>query len=212
MASGIPSFSSDRWRLPLLIAGLLIAAAGHPRGNNMLEMLSSPIWVRTHSMTLAGLVAMFCGLLLYSHSQSGMTGDVRRWTRFVIVATGLEVVEMVVHTLAVVDRDHLAAGAATPVLSVHLAMTVAIYPIFAISLIGFIVASARTRAIGSWWLAPIGILGATAHGLAALLVIVGGNKSVSFLFAGIALVGLWLILAALWPLPKRATSTLGSEV
>ena len=198
MASGIRNLRADRWRLPLLLGGLLIAVAGHPTGN-MLEMLSNPIWVRTHSITLAGLVATFVGLLLYSRSAIANSASVRRWTRLVTIATALEVVEMIVHTVAVVDRDNLAAGAATPVLSVHLAITSVIYPLFAIALIGFIVTTARARAIGSWWIAAIGIVGAAAHGLAALLVIVGGNTALSFLFAGIAPVGVWFFLASLWP-------------
>src|SRR6185312_1991711 len=97
------------------------------------------------------------------------------WLRWAIVAAALQTVEMTLHTLAFVDHDHLVAGQPTPVLSTHLTLAVVVYPLFALTMIGIIVAGARERALGSWWIAGLGIAGVAAHGAAAPLAVLGAD-------------------------------------
>jgi len=55
-----------------------------------------------------------------------------------VVAIGgvaLEAVEMAFHTVAAVDHANLVAGRPTPVLTTHLWMAVAIYPLFGVAVI-----------------------------------------------------------------------------
>ncbi len=61
----------------------------------------------------------------------------------------------------------------------------------------------RARAIGSVWMAWIGVLGALSHGLAAILVAGLGLLQFRVLFPGVVLLALWLVLAALWPRRMR---------
>jgi hypothetical protein len=195
---------SLRWRIPLLLAGVMILAGPqHPRGSTMLQMLGHADWLANHLLMTASLIAFGVGLVLLRRG-GPKPERTARWLRFAIIATALQTVEAVVHTAAVVDHGNLAAGRATPVLSTHLAMAVVVYPLFGAAVVGLIVAAARERVLGSWWIAWIGIIGATAHGAAAPLRILTGYEPFSILFAGIVPLALWMALAGGWPLRAGA--------
>lgn len=198
--------SSVRWRLPLLLAGVLVLLGGprHP-GGTMAEMLAHPDWVPGHVLVTAGFAALLAGLVLLARSGT-VPAPGARWLRFAIAATVLQTVEMVVHTASVVDHGNLVAGRATPVLSTHLALAVAFYPAFGAAAAGLILTAARTRAVGSWWIAWLGVAGAVAHGASAPLTILTGDERFRILFPGVALFALWMVLAALWPLRARAAA------
>lgn len=197
---------SLRWRVPVLVAGVLVllGAPRHPRGT-MTEMLAHPDWVMAHTLVLAGFVVLLAGLVMLRRG-GAHPARTAWWLRFAVIATALQALEMAVHTAAVVDHASLAAGRATPVLSTHLALSVVIYPLFGAAIVGLIVAAARERAAGSWWIAWLGIIGATAHGLAAPLVVLSGDTRFAILFPGIALLALWMVLASLWPVRARAAA------
>lgn len=195
------------WRL-LFVAGALLIVPGtlrHPRDPEMAAMLANPDWMPSHLLLLAGFVALLAGLLAYRRTGGAGT---KRWVTLGIAGTALQVVEAAFHAAAVVDLDRLHAGAGTPVLSTHLALAALFYPLFSLSMIYLIVSGARERSLGSWWIAPLGILGVVMHGAAAILVVVLG-LGLGVLFAGIALFGLWMLLAALWPVRRGAVETSG---
>src|SRR6188508_2281002 len=118
------------WRLLFAAAAVLMLAGGprHP-GGSMLEMLEHHDWFMAHALVTLGYGAMVAGLVVFSRTDAN-TPALRRWTRLAIVATALQTVEMVVHTAAMVDAPHLAAGHSTPVLTTHLAMSMLFYPLF----------------------------------------------------------------------------------
>jgi hypothetical protein len=198
--------TSLHWRVPLLLAGLiiLVGAPRHPRGT-MTEMLAHPDWVLAHTLVLIGCVVLLAALVML-HRGGAQPARTAWWLRFAIVATAMQALEMAVHTAAVVDSGHLAAGRATPVLSTHLALSVVIYPLFGAAIVGLILATARERSVGSRWIAWLGVIGATAHGLAAPLVVLSGDTRFAILFPGIALLALWIVLAALWPARAAAVA------
>jgi hypothetical protein len=189
----------EMWRGMFLVGGALIMAGGpkHPRGE-MLEMLSHPDWFMSHALVMLGYGALLAGLLMFSRTP-GNAPALRRWTKLAIAGTGLMTLEMAVHTAAMVDAGHLAAGHATPVLTTHLAMSVVFYPAFAITSAFFMIAAARQRAIGSPAFAWIGVIGTLANGIAPILVGVFGMMQARILFAFVLGVALWMVLAALWP-------------
>lgn len=189
----------EMWRMGFLAGGVLILIGGprHPRGS-MLEMLSHPDWFMAHALVALGYAALLAGLVLFARSAANVPA-LRRWTTLAIAGTGLMTLEMAVHTAAMVDAGHLAAGHATPVLTTHLAMSVLFYPAFAITSALFMMAAARQRAIGSPAFAWVGVIGTLANGMAPILVGVFGLMQARILFIFVLGVALWMVLAALWP-------------
>lgn len=192
--------STIAWRLCFVLAALFLLVGGpqHP-GGTMAEMLAHPAWVRSHVWMLAGFVALLAGIVLFARSMS-LPDRTRRWARYAAIGAALQAFEMVFHTAAVVDHANLVAGHSTPVLTTHLWLTVVCYPVFAVTLIGFIIAGVRDRVLGSRWFTWLGIAGAAAHGTAALLVVLLELEQFRFLFPLITLFAIWMLLAALWPL------------
>ena len=62
----------------------------------------------------------------------------------------------------------------------------------------------RDRSLGSPWIGWLGVLGVVAHGVAAPLVILFKIEQARILFPGIAVLGIWMLLAAFWPLRSKA--------
>lgn len=198
------------WRASFFVAAVCILAGGpqHPRGATMADMLGDPAWVRSHVLVTAGFCALFAGLVLYGR-QRDLPRGTRTWLRLALFATALQLVEMVLHTASVVDHGNLVAGRATPVLSAHLGLAVIAYPVFGVLFAGLIVAGARDRALGSRYLAWLGVLGALAHGAAAPLVVTFGITQARILFPMVMLLALWLVFTALMRLRAPAASTPG---
>lgn len=90
----------------------------------------------------------------------------------------------------------------------HLVLAVILYPVFAATIIGFIVATARDRTLGSPWIAWLGILGAVAHGLSAPLVVGLRINQAGILFPMLMFLAIWLALAAVWPRRSPAAPAL----
>jgi hypothetical protein len=187
------------WRALFVIGGLLVAIGGpqHP-GGTMLDMLRDPAWFRAHALVFSGILAWTIGVWLFIQSRPASALP-DRWLRFALVMTTLQMLDMAVHTMAYVDADALAAGAATPVLTTHLWLTVVIYPIFGIAMIGFIWTTQRKRLLGSVWIGWLGMLGAAGHGAAGLLVVGFEIGWASILFPFLVFLALWFILAGVWP-------------
>lgn len=198
------------WRLCFIVAALFLIVGGpqHPAGT-MHEMLGNPRWVPAHSLMFAGFVTLLVGLLVYKRTTS-LPGATQRWLRFAIIGTVLQAIEMAMHTAAVVDHDHLGAGQSTPVLTTHLWLSIFFYPIFALTIIGFIIAGMRDHVMGSPWIGWLGIAGALAHGAAPLLVIALDIEGARILFPLLLLFALWLILAGLWPLRARGDEAINA--
>ena len=196
------------WRPLFVLSGILIVVGGmnHPRGGGMVGMLAHPDWVWSHSLMLLGFVGIAAGFVSYRPAAAPLPERTSRWLRIALVGTVLQVIEMAFHTVSVVDGEHLAAGHPTPVLTTHLVLAVILYPVFAATIVGFIVATARDRSLASPWVSWIGILGAAAHGLSAPLVVGLRINQAGILFPLLMLLALWFVLAGLWPrrAPARA--------
>lgn len=182
-----------------VLTAILICLGGprHP-GGTMEEMLAHPGWVLSHVLILLGFVAFGLGLLFY-RSTAPTSGATARWLRYALIGTGLMTIEMIFHTVAYVDHGNLVAGRATPLLSIHLALSVLFYPIFGATVIGLLVVATRERTLGSPWINWLGILGALAHGLSAPLVVLLQVPGARILFPMLLFFALWAGLVGLWP-------------
>ena len=189
----------DPWRAAFLAAGLLILAGAprHPRGT-MAQMLAHQDWFIAHAAMVAAYVALTAGLVLFGRGD-GRSAGLRRWSFLAAAAAALETVEMAVHTAASVDAANLVAGHATPVLTTHLWMALTIYPLFGIAVAVFMVKGMRERTVGSPWIVWLGLIGAVSHALVMPLVMLLEIPWAPILFPMILGLGLWLVLAALWP-------------
>ncbi len=187
------------WRVFLLLGAVGILAGGprHP-GGSMAEMLAHPDWVLSHVLVLAGYVSLLVALILFRRA-GGLPTRTARWARLAVIGTALMVTEAVFHTFAYLDHASLMAGRTTPILTIHLALAVALYPVFSVTMIGFMLAGARERVIGSRWITWLGILGAAMHGMAPPLVVGLGLTHFTFLFPGVVLFALWELIATFLP-------------
>ena len=186
------------WRGAFVLAGVLMLIGGplHPQGE-MVEMLVHSNWILSHTLLTFGFAALVLGVMLSARALT-WTERAGKWRRAALIGAILQTIEMVAHTVSYVDGPNLAGGASTPVLSTHLAMSVAFYPVFAATWIGFIIATQRDRVIGSPWITWLGVIGALGHGLSAPLVVGLGVEQARILFPLLMLFALWLILGAVW--------------
>ncbi len=189
----------DAWRVAFFAAGALILAGAprHPRGT-MVEMLAHHDWFMAHALMVAAYLALVIGLVMFVRVP-GLSGNLRRWTQLAAAGAGLEALEMTVHMAASVDAANLAAGLSTPVLSTHLIMALLIYPVFGTVISVFMIKGMRERAVGSPWIVWPGLIAAVGHVLVMPLVYLLEIWWAPIMFPMIMGLGLWLVLAALWP-------------
>jgi hypothetical protein len=187
------------WRILFAAGGLFMLVGGprHPAGT-MVQMLQHPDWLMAHLLVTLGYASMLAGLIAFSRTPDN-TPAMTRWTKLAIIGTALMTIEMVMHTAAMVDAEHLAAGHSTPVFTTHLVMAVTFYPIFAVLSALFFIQGMRERAIGSVWYSWIGIAGTLANGAAPVLVVAFGIMQARILFPMMIGIAIWLVLAALTP-------------
>lgn len=112
------------WRIAFVLSGVVLVVGGpmHPGGTHA-EMLANPVWVTSHLILLAGFLALLAGLVLYRRGRA-LPRWTDRWSRLAVWGTLGIVLELAVHTAAVVDAESAAAGGSTPVLNTHLATAV----------------------------------------------------------------------------------------
>ena len=203
--------------VPLAAGGLLVALGGnlHPRGKGatlretLAEMLSSPAWNAAHLLSLAGLVVSV-GAFVIARQARAFAPSVDRWLSVAAVCWALASVELIPHLLAVRDLDALHEHHDTPILDTHLWLAVFATPLIGLSAVALAIAVARSaRTAPAWILAGIATVGGVAYALASPLIRLVGNPELSVLFAGQALIAVWLIGTAvrLAVRPAGATET-----
>jgi hypothetical protein len=202
------------WRVAFLLAGMAMIAGGprHPGPRLDLSfhdstalMLADANWVPAHGLILASYLCLLAGVALWQR-RAGLPDRVRTWGRFALVAIGLGVVEMALHTAAVLDLGRLRAGQPTPILTTHLWLTAVANPLLALALSGVALHGARLGRLGSRWIVWMPVLGGAGYGAASIYVVLTHDQRVSPLFAiGTSLLAFWFLLAAVWPEQRAPT-------
>ncbi|MGG5257925.1 hypothetical protein [Phycicoccus avicenniae] len=187
------------------LGGLLLAAGGgrHPQGSgatvqeHLASMLSAPTWGVSHALLVAGTALGAVGLTLLARSGS-LTRRTRRWSALTAAGWVFGTVEMVVHLLAAGDAHHLEHGEATPVLDLHVLLSVGATPLTGLLLAVLAVLVARDeRTWPARLLAAPGVVGGLGYGVAAPLVVVTDDVAWTALFPLQAGMALWLVGTAL---------------
>ena len=187
------------WRIFFILGGILMLIGGpqHPRGT-MLEMLNNPLWFASHAYIFGGFTCWTVALWLMRRDIAP-EGRADLWLRAAIWVSAIQAFDYIFHTMAYVDAAALAAGTSTPVLTIHMVLTPIVYPLYAIGIIGFIIAAQRTGMVGSPWIGWLGIAGAAAHGLAGIFVAGFAIDALRILFPMLMLLALWFIITGFIP-------------
>ena len=146
---------SGLWRLFFIVSALLLMAGGpqHP-GGTMAEMLADPKWIRPLHSCLRGSLRCWPGfccmaeLVCLSGRGVGFASQsleqyykLSRW-RFIQPQWSITIIWF---------------PGATPVLTTHLWLAILFYPIFGLTVGGFLIAGMRDRVLGSVWIGWLGI-------------------------------------------------------
>ena len=208
------------WRLAFLGSGVAMMIGGprHPNPlpdqpfqDSIAAMLEHPDWVPSHVFILLGFALLLAGIVLWQRS-AGLDGSDAGWVRLAMLAAAAAVIEMALHTAAVVDTQHLRAGEPTPILTAHLVLTAIVNPLIGIALAGLAVRGARLGRLGSWWITWMAVVGGASYGFAGVYVVLTHDQRVSPLFAvGAILIALWTLLVGMWPLPAARTERMQSS-
>lgn len=203
-AMNIPSFL---WRAAFIAGGVLISVGApmHP-GGDMVDMLRDPLWPTSHALMTAGFFLLALGWWRVS---GGVAPDDHRWALVAALATAVQGVDYVVHTLAFLDAEAVAAGTSAPIFSLHMILTPVLNPIYGLLMVGVIWHFQTRVGPGSVWIGWIGVVGAVGHAAANLLVAGFGLTRFRFLFPFLAFLALWHLLAGVTPARGRRGAPAG---
>jgi hypothetical protein len=160
---------------------------------SLLALIASPAWLPAHAVLLTGMLTTLAGLVLLRRHDA-FPARVRPWLTATVVAWAVATPEFVPHLLAGSEHDALEVGGATPMVDIHLALSVLTSPLVGLS--AALLAVAVARATPTWparLLAALGVVGGVGFAAAAPLLAVTGNPQVSSLFAAQTLVDVWVI-------------------
>ena len=201
-------------------AGLLFAVGGsqHPDAptdlsfrDNLAVMMEDDAWVPSHVLMATSGILLVAALLVVRRGRLWPAAE--RLLPFALVAATVNAVELVFHTLALVDRQELADGESPPLAMTHLALSVVAYPLFgiAIALLAWRLASGWSPPLRV--LAVVGVVGGIANALSAPVAILTRENTFDFLFpvGGIA-IAVWLVAIGAVGIgetapPERAATT-----
>jgi hypothetical protein len=162
----------------ILVAGGVVFFAGggmHPHEDppdvtlkqHLLVMFRDPGWYPAHLVILAGMAITALGLVALVRG-GGLDG-VPRVRRVAVVAAAAACVStpaMLLHLVAAVDADRIAAHRATPITDVTLVIETVTTPFFGLAMAALAVVGAATRTLGNPVTALICVLGGVGFALA----------------------------------------------
>jgi len=191
--------TASRWRPLLVAAGVLSVIGGgtHPSAptdlsfnDNLAVMMEQGAWVPSHLLLAAGYALLFAGLFVVRREGAWPIGS--RLLTFAVAVAALNLVEMLVHTAAFVDRQELAADESAPVAFTHLGLAAVAYPLLGIAVVLLALQLARVTWLRA--LAVVGVIGGAANALAMILAITTGGNDFDFFFPiGAIATAVWLV-------------------
>jgi len=200
----------------LLAGGAFFLAGGpmHPKedppGVSVKEhfrvMFDDPSWYPAHAVLLVGMVLIAASLVALVRSRA-LAGVPRAHVAAVIaaVAAAAAAPGMLLHLIAAVDADAIAAHQSTPILDVQSIVDTITVPAFGFSIAALAVIGAMTRTLGNPVTAVAGVVGGVGYGLAGATFLF--TDRLNFLFPAATGIALWTLAVAVGLLrPRRAPS------
>jgi hypothetical protein len=195
----------------LAAGGVLLLAGGqlHPKEDppgvtvkeHMRVMFQDPAWYPAHALIVLGTAGIAVALVaLVRGRRVAAIRPVHIAALIAAVASCLGTVGMLLHLVAAVDVDNIAAGQQTPVVDVQVIVETITVPAFAFAIAPLAVIGARTRTLGNWIAAVPAVLGGLGFGLA------GGTflftDALDPLFPAAAGIAVWAIIAGIGQLRR----------
>lgn len=201
------------WRIALVASGvtLLLGAPRHPEADahdplreELATMTAHAAWVPAHVFILLSTVLLAAGLVTAFRRDAWPLA--RRELGLAAVWVSLYVVEAAFHLAAVVDSDALANGETPLVATVHVVLSVLLYPPT-----GFAIAFLAFRQLRSWTglrrlVGLPGVVAGTLHASSVPLTLLLPDVEMTPVFAGAGIsLALWALSTGLAGAPRMAT-------
>lgn len=220
--SHIPEARNINPRVPqaLLLGGAFFLAGGpmHPKedppGVSVQEhlriMYDDPLWYPSHAVLLVGMVLIAASLVALARGRS-FAGSGRAHVATVVAAVAASVAAavMLLHLVAAIEADAIAAGDSTPLSDVLVIVETIAVPAFGVSIAALAVIGATTRTLGSPATAVFGVVGGVGYALAGATFLF--TDALNFLFPTAAGIALWTLAAGIGLLRRRRAMKLAAR-
>jgi uncharacterized membrane protein (GlpM family) len=168
-------------------------------------MYEDPAWYPSHALWLVGIALIAASLVALVRGRSLI--GVRRAHLAAVVAAGASVAStfaMLLHLIAAIDADRIAAHQHTPITNVWLVIETITVPAFGFSIAALALIGATTHTIGNRVAAIFGIVGGVAYGLAGATFLF--TDKLDFLFPIASGIAVWAVAAGIGLLGRRRTA------
>lgn len=165
-------------------------------------MFVDPAWYPAHSLILVGSVLIAASLVTLVRDRT-LAGVPRARKAASIAAVGavLGAVGALVHLLAALDADRIAANVATPFTNLMGPVETLTVPAFGFSIAALAVVGALTRTLGNRVTAALCVVGGVGYGIAGGSILF--TDRLDFLFPAAGAIGLWTVAAGIGSLVRR---------
>lgn len=192
----------------LALGGLLFTVGGslHPEATgttvteHLVEMYANPLWVPSHVLALAGVLAVAISLAVLARTGAPIPASDRLRPFAIIAALGaiIATVEFIPHLASNSEAEALHEGHAAPLTDLHGWLGIVSTPALGLSvaLLAVMVAVTRTRLRAlAWVLAVIAVVGGVSYAIAGPLIKLSGDPAAAGFFTGVAGTSAWLFIA-----------------
>ncbi|MGI8845556.1 MAG: hypothetical protein ACR2HC_05175 [Thermoleophilaceae bacterium] len=196
----------------LVAGGAFFLAGGpmHPKQDpagvtvkeHLRVMFEDSSWYSAHAVLLVGMVLIAASLVALARTRA--LSDVPRAQGAVVVAAIAAAVAapaMLLHLIAAVDADAIAAHRSTPISDVQNIVETIAVPAFGFGIAALAVIGAMTRTLANWPAAAAGVLGGVGYGLAGATFLF--TDKLDALFPAASGIAVWTIAAGVGLLLHR---------
>jgi len=196
----------------LVAGGAFFLAGGpmHPKEDpagvtlkeHLRVMFEDSSWYSAHAVLLVGMVLIAASLVTLARTRA-LSNIPRAQSAVVVAAIAATAAApaMLLHLIAAVDADAIAAHRSTPISDVQNIVETIAVPAFGFSIAALAIIGAMTRTLGNWPAAAAGVIGGVGYGLAGATFLF--TDKLDALFPAATGIALWTIAAGAGLLLRR---------